>query len=234
MALPKFIKRKMRRALSRDGALIYDDRMQAGSFRKLVPEPDLLVDVGVANGTPWLYGAFPEKRFFLVDPMTECEAKVANLYPDLEFEFHGLALGEKQGTTELKIPLVGEQSHGSKASTLTRSDHFSPQISGWETRTVDVTMLDELTPKKGRFGLKIDTEGSEAPILRGAERTLSQCDFVVLELSLRKRFSEVAPPSYSIDILRKAGLELRDVLSLNGGTKDHSPNHMDCLFTRWN
>ena len=62
---------------------------------------------------------------------------------------------------------------------------------------------------------------------------LARCDFVVLELSLRKRFTEVDPPSVCIDLLGKAGLELRDVLSLNGGGTAQSPNHMDCLFTRW-
>ena len=233
MALPRFLRRKMQRALEREGALIYEDRMRADRFRALVDAPDTVIDVGVAGGTPWLYRAFPKAQFLLVDPMPECEARVAAAFPDLVFDFHPVALGAEAGSVELKIPLVGENAHASKASTLTRTDHFTPLVSDWETREVPVQRLDALAPTDGRLGLKIDTEGAEATILRGATSMLARCDFVVLELSLRKRFTEVDPPSVCIDLLGKAGLELRDVLSLNGGGTAQSPNHMDCLFTRW-
>lgn len=236
MPLPSFLEERMRGLLRRNGALVYDNRMQAVRFRKLVPEPDLVVDVGVADRTPWLYDSFSEKPFLLVDPMAECEEEVAAAYPNLNFEFRPVALGDHMGKAKLNVPFVGQGKRGRWASMLTRSrsDHLTARVTNWETRTVDVTTLDALTEAKtGRIGLKIDTEGSEAAILRGAEKTLSQCDFVVLELSLRMRFEEVDVPSTSIAMLRDAGLELRDVLSVNGGKMDQSPIHIDCLFTRW-
>ncbi|MEJ6390306.1 hypothetical protein [Gymnodinialimonas ulvae] len=88
MLLPNFLKRAMRRSLSRNGELVYDNRMQAERFRELVATPDLIIDVGVANGTPWLYDAFPQTEFILIDPMDECEDQVASRFPNLRFLFH--------------------------------------------------------------------------------------------------------------------------------------------------
>lgn len=233
MYLPKTILRKMARSLRRRSMHATENRMTATRFSQIVPSPDLIIDVGVADGTPWLYDAFPDKRFLLIDPMIECRQSVAAAYPYLDAEFHSVALSDQSGEIDLNVPLMNGSEHGSKASVLTRSDHLSASITGWEKRTVPVELLDSLTPKSGRFGLKIDTEGAECAILRGASDTLSRCDFVVLELSLNKRFEEVEPPSTAISLLRDAGLEMRDVLSVNGGEATRSAQHIDCLFTRW-
>jgi FkbM family methyltransferase len=232
-SIPKTILRKMSRALRRRGMDVTDNRMIANRFAGLVPAPDLIIDVGVAAGTPWLYDAFPDSRFLLIDPMVECRQNVTAAFPNLDAQFQSVALGDSRGEIELNIPTINGSVRGSKSSVLTRSDHISPTITNWETRTVTVELLDNLTPKDGRFGLKIDTEGAESAILRGAAETLSRCDFVVLELSLSKRFEEVEPPSTAISLLRDAGLEMRDVLSVNSGTSTKSPPHIDCLFTRW-
>jgi FkbM family methyltransferase len=233
MYLPKTVLRKMSRALRRHGMNVTDNRMLASRFAGLVPAPDLIIDVGVADGTPWLYDAFPDSRFLLIDPMVECRQSVTAAFPDLNAEFHSVALGDNRGEIELNVPVVSGTARGNMASVLNRSDHHSASINEWEKRTVPVELLDFLTPKSGRVGLKIDTEGAESAILRGAAETLLRCDFVVLELSLSKRFEEVEPPSTVISLLRDAGLEMHDVLSLNGGTSTRSAAHIDCLFTRW-
>ena len=45
---------------------------------KLVP--NTIVDIGIAEGTPWLYTAFPDAKYFLVDP-TPQSAAYADLGP---------------------------------------------------------------------------------------------------------------------------------------------------------
>ena len=207
--------------------------MLAGRFNKIVPEPEIIIDVGVADGTPWLYDSFPDTKFLLFDPMKECEQLVRSSFPSLNFEFFAVALSKEAGTAELKIPVISEVQKGQLASLVNRTDQYSKAASDWLTREVEVATLDSLIPHDGRLGLKIDTEGFESQVLDGAKETLKRCTFVVLELSLEMRFEGVDPPSVVVRKLEEAGFELRDVLSINGGSQDKSPRHIDCLFVRW-
>ena len=86
----------------------------------------------------------------------------------------------------------------------------------------------------GRVGLKIDTEGFELEVLQGASDTLDRCDFVILELSVTRRFEGIAPPSRIFAELARHGLELRDMLRVTGdGRGGPHPRLFDALFTRW-
>lgn len=203
-------------------------------FAELVPHPATVIDVGVGPGTPWLYKAFPNTEFLLIDPMPECEAQVREAYPTLAAKFHGVALGAEDGEAELNIPSRDGHQQATKASLMRRSSIHAKAATSWERRRVPVRRLDDLTADVARpLGLKIDAEGAEYDILRGAPQTLARCAFVVLELSLAKRFDEVQPPSLPVALLAEAGLELRDVLAQTGSGPDRSPKHIDALFTRW-
>jgi hypothetical protein len=109
------------------------------------------------------------------------------------------------------------------------------RITGYLETEVEVTTLDLLAAGiGGRLGLKIDVEGHEADVLRGAAGTLPRCDFVILELSLTPRFAQTSPPSTLFALLGAAGLELRDVLRSTGdGRGGPAPRLFDVLFTRW-
>ncbi|APX21921.1 MAG: hypothetical protein CML50_19055 [Rhodobacteraceae bacterium] len=234
MGIQNNLTRIMVRALERQGYHVSPNRMMGDRFRTLVPSPDMVIDVGVGPGTPWLYGAFPELPFLLVDPMVEAKAQVAETYPALASEFFATALGEAEGSVTLNIPHKRGVAHGPMASIFNRSDSLMSKVTGFDKREVPVTTLDALVGERsGRFGLKIDAEGAETQVLRGAARTLERCDFVVVELSLSQRFDEVEAPSTVISLLAEAGLEFRDVLEMNGETAALSPRHIDALFTRW-
>jgi FkbM family methyltransferase len=225
----------MAKALRKAGYLVTPNRMQAERFSALVPDVEIVVDVGIGmGGTAWLYDAFPGKTFILVDPIQTCGDGVAKRHPTLKHTFHCIALGSQEGTAQLNIPFRKGATRYGMASLLTRTDQLVEHISDIETLDVPVRTLDSLmADHPGSFGLKIDSEGSEADILRSGSEALSRCDFVVLELSVSERFAEVEPPSAVIAILAQAGLELRDVLAVSGGTETGSPRHIDCLFTRW-
>ena len=225
----------MARVLRNSGYLVSPNRMQAARFAALVPEVDTIVDVGIGmGGTSWLYDAFPGKTFVLVDPIQACGDRVALRHPELNQTFHCIALGTREGSAQLNIPFRKGATRNGMASLLTRTDQLAEDITDVETRVVPVRRLETLlADHPGTFGLKIDAEGSEADILRSGSEALQHCAFVVLELSVSKRFAEVEPPSEVISLLARAGLELRDVLAVSGGTETGSPRHIDCLFTRW-
>lgn len=225
----------IRRAAKSEGFALHPIKTRPPYLKGYGFAPDFVIDVGVHAGTPWLYRAFPEAHFVLVDPQAECEALVKAGVAPKSWDFRAVALGAEQGTAVLNVPETAPGKGGAMASLLERTDKLADSFTEVMPREVPVLTLDDLAADlPGRIGLKIDTEGFELNVLRGGADTLKRCDFVILEMSVTHRFKGVAPPSTVIAHLAKAGLEFRDVLAVaaNAGKKAQ-PRHMDVLFTRW-
>lgn len=202
-------------------------------FRGYKLRPDVIFDIGVFDGTPWLYKSFPNAKFVLIDPQPVCEQRVAGKLEN--HDFHAVALGEQAGTLTLNVPEAKPGKGGAMASILPRTDRAANRFTSIQTMDVPVQTLDSLAAGyDGRVGIKIDTEGFEGQVLAGATETLKRTDFAVIEMSVAKRFEGAAPPSVLIARLAEAGLEFRDVLSAaTYPGKRPRPQNMDVLFTRW-
>jgi FkbM family methyltransferase len=195
--------------------------------------PDHVFDIGVCNGTPYLYQAFADRHFVLVDPLTESRALIETGGFGITYDFHEVALGETPGTAVLDVPTIRRGSGLVLASFHKRVDEVGRIIRGMEKRDVTVETLDRIAAAyPGRLGLKIDVEGHELPLMRGARETLLRSDFVIVEVSLTQRFEATTLPSTLIALLAGFGLELRDVLDTSVPFTA-APRHMDLLFTRW-
>ena len=183
-----------------------------------------IFDVGVGEGTPELYELFPDRRLVLIDPLPEARDKVARKFPRLQFEFFPVALGAAAGTALLTV---------TRAAAKTGIPARTPLTAGpvAERRSVAVTTLDAIAAEGGfaaPFGLKLDAEGYELEILRGAEAALRQSEFVIAEVSIKKRFVGGYRFSEAIEFLAARGFELADILNQHGGM----PWFYDCLFLR--
>jgi hypothetical protein len=91
-----------------------------------------------------------------------------------------------------------------------------------------VAPLDELLGEidaKGPFGIKIDTEGFELEVLKGARAVLSETAFVFAEVNLTERFEGSYRPSELIGFLADHGFELADPIP----NAQHA-RHFDGLF----
>ncbi|SHI98430.1 methyltransferase, FkbM family [Shimia gijangensis] len=197
--------------------------------------PDVVFDVGVENGTGYLYHAYPDAHHVLIDPLSESRDAIAKSGLAVSHDFHCCAVGETPGEAVLNIPTVKRGTRLAMSSLTTRTDKMSQRFLSVEERQVPVRRLDDIAADyTGRFGLKIDTEGHEMQVLRGATAMLDACEFVILELSLTQRFEGINPPSEIFAFLAQHGLEYRDVLAVSNTTwKNPRPRHQDALFTRW-
>ena len=191
--------------------------------------PKTIIDVGVYKGTPWLYRAFPDAKFHLIDPLPEVPTLIAPWASEIDFELHPVAVGAGDGEITLNIPLRGKRRLPNMTSAGTRSlaNRTRQRLTGMEQTTAKVRRLDDLAaPWTGPLGLKVDTEGHELDVLEGGTQTIRRCEFVVLEVSMQDRFDNGY--RFSDVIARMAALEFEPVDFLSGLSQ--SPLFADILF----
>lgn len=161
----------------------YLDRRSAEWFVK----PGMVVyDIGTFRGaTAAGYLARGASAVYAFEPLPRNRDRIpSELRSDPRFHLLPMALSDSIGTTTLRIP-----PHNDGAGSL--SVQFAERIrklhnaSGWEERVVEVTTLDALDLPPADFW-KIDVEGAELAMLRGAESTLRRAPPTVLQVEIFK------------------------------------------------
>ena len=140
---------------------------------------DTFIDVGVGpDGTPDLYKKFRNKKLLLIDPLDEAEEFYKNEMKDADAIFFKTALGEK--TESLKINV--EENIG--RSTMLDVSDINFEGNPIDERTIPVDTLDNVLSENdyGNLGIKIDTEGFELNVIKGAKNTLTKTKFVIAEV----------------------------------------------------
>lgn len=179
-----------------------------------LPSVMTLVDIGVGRGTPRLYAAQPQSDLVLIDPLKESRQAVkeneqAAGLAGRSYRFEVCALGGEAGEANLVVEDDIELS-----SLLTRTA-LTQTKGAKQERKVPLRRLDELFQEgewKTPLGLKIDTEGFELEVLKGAEQALSQTAFVVVELSIARRFEGSYRAEEVILFLAERGFTLHGVM----------------------
>jgi FkbM family methyltransferase len=183
-----------------------------------------IIDVGVAFGTPWLYSSFPTASVALVDPLASSKEVLERMTQkgrDAKL-FYGVAGSEPGEVTLTRSVSLPGRSSLHERTILTKANDETVY------ETVICQTLDQIIADMnfdGPFGLKIDTEGHEKHVLEGAKATLSDCAFVLMEMSLRPRFEDSYKPSDIILLMRESGFELVDIM-----TNSSYPRFIDVLF----
>lgn len=192
--------------------------------------PRTLVDVGVGSGTPVLYDAFPEAELVLVEPLAEFETDLQRLVASRGGLYLLAALGAEPGQRALHV----EPGNRLKSSLLERT---ALTVTGHplETRSVPVTTLDRLREEhrlQPPFGLKLDTEGFELEVVRGATRFLDDTLFVIAEVSVAPRFEGGYAFADFVAALAARGFRACDVLEVARGSRTPETPYVDLLFRR--
>lgn len=96
------------------------------------------------------------------------------------------ALGDEAGTTEINV--AGNSYSSSLLEMLPQHEQSAPESSYIGREDIQVKRLDdvfeEFQPVAGSVYLKIDTQGFEEHVLRGAQASLKAIDTIQLEMSL--------------------------------------------------
>lgn len=139
-----------------------------------------ILDIGISAGTPDLMIHFPKVTHLLFEPVAEFRANIERIYARIPHELFTVAVSDSDGETELAVKSVMEGVEITHARM-----HDGSGTNSAQARRVPMIALDSFMSRRsdpGPFLLKIDIDGDELKVLKGAENVLKQCAAVILEL----------------------------------------------------
>jgi len=153
-----------------------------------ITQPTILLDVGANEGQSALeyLDFFPNSKIISFEPLSSAHlimSQKSKAYPSWTV-YPRTAIGDVPGSTEINI------SNNSVSSSLfeMRAAHtaVSPSSITTSKERTSIIRLDDAMEeysKNERYFLKIDTQGFELNVLRGAEKILDQVVAIQVELS---------------------------------------------------
>lgn len=169
--------------------------MDEATFHTLLHRPGTLVDAGAHDGLITIpLARLPASRVLAFEPLPSAFARlraaVADAFGTLppHVDCLAAALGDHAGSVTLAMPVLDGIAQEQWASTAKDyAAHVSARV-GVERFTVPLMRLDDLAIAD-LTAMKIDAEGAEYEILRGARDTLLRCR-PVLTLEIEERHRE--------------------------------------------
>src|SRR5947207_651199 len=167
---------------------------------------------------------------------------LASAYCELErrasavpgWETHHFALGDTTGTALLHV--AGNSWSSSLLAMAPRHVESAPESAFVAEAQIDVRALDdvatELIGPRDRVWLKIDTQGYEIPVLRGAERTLDRVEVVETELSLVELYEGQVLLGEAISYLTARGFGIWSVEPVFRDPASGELLQVDAIFAR--
>jgi FkbM family methyltransferase len=190
--------------------------------------PATVVDVGAGNGTPTLYEAFPTAHHALIEPLQEWEENLQKWVTHHGGEYLPIAVGDSKGTVTIHVdpdfPWI---------SSILEARWMPPRPA--LDRQIEMTTLDELLEERkwqAPLGLKIDTEGFEDRVIRGATKFLSKTQFVIVEVNVEKRFEDSYSFADFIGLMDSHDFALCDILDGSKPSPTGTVAYVDALFCR--
>lgn len=191
--------------------------------------PRTVFDIGVGYGTPWLYAAFPQAHFVLIEPQREFEPALQGICQRIDAEYHLVGVGSK----EQRLPIYRLLSSPTGSSFLPPNADTEQRWGASEkSGELHVVPLDTYCEQSGPYFVKIDTEGFELEVLRGAVKVLEKTDVVLMEVAIMKR-QEQEPDLIEIGAFMKSnGFRLIDFPVLTQQTRGGPLLYVDVAFAR--
>lgn len=196
--------------------------------------PRTVIDVGVGTGTPWLYRSFPESKFVLFEALDSFRGDVEKTTANLDAEVHFCALGEKPARMSIQV----NTSHPTSSS-MARYDRAYREVCEegeqgpvFIDKGVEVRMLDEFLPFAGPALLKLDVEGFEESVLKGATVALRSVEIIISEVSIVKRTEMEPTLGGYVSLLESIGFSLMSIAEVAPMSRGGPLAYIDAVFVR--
>ncbi|NOG68866.1 FkbM family methyltransferase [Roseicella sp. DB1501] len=167
-------------------------------FHRTLHRPGTLLDIGAHDGAFTLpFAALPDSRVLAFEPLPGAFARLRAATAGLgNVTLRPEALGAAEGEITLALPVLDGEPQEQWASTAKTYAGLDPRVAEqrWQVpvRRLDGFGLSDLT------AVKLDAEGAEYEVLRGARETLLRCR-PILSIEIEERHrpgSTWAVPAY--------------------------------------
>lgn len=198
-----------------------------------------IIDVGANQGqfARMMSDFFPRAELYCFEPLEEPFRQLSAWAQAQNSRVHcfQLALGEHEGEMEMHL----HEQHTPSSSLLAATDtcrRLYPQtqaerMTHIQVSTLDQALEDTLDYMAQEILLKLDVQGFEDRVLRGGTRVLSQCQAVVLEVSLDPLYEGQADFHGLAQLLHTAGFRYAGNLDQAYG-EDGRVVYLDAMFVR--
>ncbi len=191
----------------------------------------LVVDLGanVGDWTAALLRVAPTAQVIAVEPAPGPRAELHERFgADTRVQIEARAVAGTSGTAELHLT---EHSHNASLHAPHDMDHLYGH--GWRETdivTVETTTVDELVGGRDLALLKIDVQGAELDVLRGAAATLAHTAAVLLEVTFVSHYDGDASFAQLHEHMTGAGFALAG-LSAPFMSHEHTVLWCDACYT---
>lgn len=216
-------------AITRTAAAV-EHRSIVQAFR-----PKTLIDVGANKGqfsllVRGLIGN--EVKIYAFEPLPgEADIFERNFQGDSQCKLYRCALAERESTAKFH---VASRADSSSLLPLAHGQRSAYGVVEAGTIDVPVRRLDEVIVPEMLFSptmLKIDVQGAEDLVLRGATKLLKSLDLIYLEASFVELYANQKLAGEVISMVHELGFSLRGVGSASD-TRHFGATQADLLFLR--
>jgi len=199
---------------------------------------DVVLDVGANSGQ---FGAMLRDggyggEIHSFEPVAQTFAALRQrAASDGAWHTHNLALGDVQGEQVINVSASSDLSSFLAPNAFGEQKYADIAVSA--TQTVLVERLDaflsarpELFADRNIF-LKMDTQGYDLNVLRGADKVLDRIDVLLSELSLIPIYTDMPDYLEALRLYRDYGFVLTGLYPISR-REDFSVIEMDCMFIR--
>ena len=174
-------------------------------------------------------------RIVSFEPLSAAYAKLQRAaLGDVDWQVLQMALGDAQGTQTIHV--AGNSESSSILEMLKLHEEAAPhsRYTGEETIRVETldAMFDKTCGNARNIYLKVDTQGYEAQVLRGAVRSLERIDTIQVEMSLAPLYAGQALFDELYADLRCKGYMLVGVENNFGNAETGQLLQIDGIFRR--
>lgn len=153
--------------------------------------PDLIFDIGAHKGswTRETIRVFPDSQYYLFEANNYDELNKLSTKTNIKV-FPNILLN----SDNVEVPWFNNSSTGD--SIFKEKTHFYTNINPLTRKSVklDHVLKDDMYVKNARhIFIKIDCQGAEIPILKGAQEIASKADFILLEIPFFGKYNEGIP-----------------------------------------
>ena len=199
---------------------------------KGIKTPETIIDIGSNKGQFILLieKIYPNKNIYSFEPIKEMIGKQKKFFSyKNNIIFHNIALGS---STTLKEFLITTRMDSSSFLKIVSDKNKSKNYDIVENRNIQINTLDNLLINEKISHpvlIKIDVQGYELEVLRGANNLLKKTDYLLLEVSKNEMYQNQPIEKVIVEYLKNLNF---DILKSNNWSKVQNTNfyQRDIIF----